>query len=121
MASVLGLWNDRKALAIPFRTLEEVESIEVRFDGRPIVAFWASGTRSVLDAAQIDASRDIGSTGAFETTLGGQRLSFRANGDGRFVDQETGSLWSVSGEAIDGPLEGKHLTPVVHGDHFWFT
>ena len=83
---VLGLWNDRKALAIPFRTLEEVESIELRFDGRPIVVFWAFGTRSALDAAQIDASRDIGSTGPFETTLGGQRLSFTANRDGRFVD-----------------------------------
>jgi hypothetical protein len=36
------------------------------------------------------------------------------------VDEETGSSWNVLGQAIDGPLAGKSLTPIVHGDHFWF-
>ena len=26
----------------------------------------------------------------------------------------------IFGNAIDGPLAGKNLAPVVHGNHFWF-
>jgi hypothetical protein len=27
----------------------------------------------------------------------------------------------ILGQAIDGPLAGAQLTPIVHGDHFWFS
>jgi hypothetical protein len=50
----------------------------------------------------------------------GQLLTFRAEGDSLFVDEETGTKWSLLGQAIEEPLEGKELTPVVHGSHFWF-
>ncbi len=43
----------------------------------------------------------------------------RANLD-RFVDAQTGSTWDVTGHAIAGPLQGTRLTPLVHGNHFWF-
>jgi len=36
------------------------------------------------------------------------------------VDNETGSVWSIQGEAVEGPLAGKKLTPVVHTNSFWF-
>ena len=36
------------------------------------------------------------------------------------TDRETGSTWSITGLAIDGPLAGAQMAPVVHGDHFWF-
>ncbi|RME46572.1 MAG: DUF3179 domain-containing protein, partial [Chloroflexi bacterium] len=29
-------------------------------------------------------------------------------------------VWNILGEAISGPMQGKKLTPVVHGNHFWF-
>jgi hypothetical protein len=45
-----------------------------------------------------------------ETTLDG----------GHFMDQETGSTWSLSGDAIRGPLLGRRLDPIPHGNHFWF-
>lgn len=35
-------------------------------------------------------------------------------------DQETGSQWNLLGQAIDGPLAGAQLTPVVHLNTFWF-
>ena len=38
----------------------------------------------------------------------GQRLSFRAKEDA-IVDNETGSHWSVAGEATEGPLAGERL------------
>ncbi len=36
------------------------------------------------------------------------------------MDTETGTAWSLLGQAIDGPLKGSQLEPVVHGTHFWF-
>ena len=61
----------------------------------------------------------MGSTGVFEAALDGQELSFRAEGGG-FVDDQTGSTWNVLGQSLSGPLAGQSLTPVVHGNHFWF-
>ena len=39
----------------------------------------------------------------------------------RVVDEETGSVWLISGEAISGPLEGSSLDRVEHLDTFWFS
>lgn len=39
----------------------------------------------------------------------------------RVLSRETGSLWTLSGDAVQGPLEGKRLDPVPHGNHFWFS
>ena len=41
-------------------------------------------------------------------------------GDGRFRDRETGSVWNISGEAVEGEFAGERLAEVVHGNHFWF-
>jgi hypothetical protein len=62
----------------------------------------------------------MGATGVFDPNLNGQKLTFRQDGD-RFVDEETGSTWNIVGQAIDGPLAGEQLRPIVHGDHFWFS
>ena len=37
------------------------------------------------------------------------------------ADEQSGSTWNIVGQAIDGPLAGEQLTPIVHGDHFWFS
>ena len=42
-----------------------------------------------------------------------------ASGD-EFTDAETGSTWNVLGRAVEGPLAGAQLKPVVHGDYFAF-
>ena len=36
------------------------------------------------------------------------------------MDVETGSIWTLSGRAVSGPLAGEQLTQVAHGNHFWF-
>jgi hypothetical protein len=53
----------------------------------------------------------------WETTVDGQLLHFHLSGinNQNFImkDEETGSWWQqVTGEAIFGPLKGKHLKPV---------
>ena len=87
-----------------------------------VVVFWAPGTRSALDSADIDAGRDVGTSGVFVPSAAGRSLTFsRLPGAARpIVDNETGSTWSVTGRATAGPLYGETVQPVVHGDHFWF-
>lgn len=36
------------------------------------------------------------------------------------VDKETGSTWTMRGEALEEPLDGTRLTPVTHVVVFWF-
>jgi hypothetical protein len=57
---------------------------------------------------------------AFERTVDGQVLTFDPRGQDRFVDRETGSTWDLFGNALDGPLAGETLAPVVNTNEFWF-
>ena len=36
------------------------------------------------------------------------------------MDRQTGSRWNILGQAVEGPMAGERLSPMVHGDHFWF-
>jgi hypothetical protein len=64
-------------------------------------------------------SRDVGATGVFDPTIDGRRLLFRYE-NGRFRDQETGSRWNILGKAVSGPLQGRSLKRIPHGDYFAF-
>ena len=105
--------------AFPFSVLEEEGVVNYPVDGRPLVVFFRSGTTSALDGQSIRDSRDVGATGVFDSTLDGRALTFRVDGDA-FVDNETGSVWNILGRAVEGPLSGEQLTPIVHANHFWF-
>ncbi|MFQ6026435.1 MAG: DUF3179 domain-containing protein [Dehalococcoidia bacterium] len=106
--------------AFPFTVLNEERVVNYMVGGQDLVVFFKPGTRSALDGVLIGSSKEVGATGIFETTLNGQELNFRADGD-RFVDEETGSVWNILGEAIEGPMTGETLTPIVHANHFWFS
>ena len=105
--------------AFPFSILEEERVVNYTVGGQDIVFFFESGTLSALDLRSIQDSRSVGASGIFGAHSNGQKLTFRAKGD-QFTDNETGSVWNIVGQAIDGPLRGSELTPIVHGDHFWF-
>ena len=67
-----------------------------------------------------DRTREIaGSAAAFSRVVDGKALTFEIRSEG-LVDIETGSVWTLSGRAISGPLNGGQLIPVVHGNQFWF-
>jgi len=106
--------------AYPLAILSEAGVINDSQGGRDLVVFFKTGTASALGASVIAQAEDVGATGVFDPWLDGQKLTFRSEGDG-FVDDETGSTWNILGQAVDGPLAGKSLTPIVHGDHFWFS
>ena len=119
MERVAALVLDGQPLAFPFLTLEQERVVNYPPEAPAIVVLFQPGTASALDGSRIADSRDVGSTGVFESVLDGQTLTFRAGDDG-FVDDQTGSSWNVLGQGVSGPLAGQALTPVVHGNHFWF-
>ena len=111
-----------KPIAVPYSALVTTGVAELGTGEDRVVVFWAPGTRSALDSADIDAGRDVGTSGVFVPSAAGRSLTFsRLPGAARpIVDNETVSTWSVTGRATAGPLAGETVQPVVHGDHFWF-
>jgi hypothetical protein len=106
-------------VAYPYSLLERERVIEDKHAGTNLVIFHEPGTSSALDARVISDGRDIGATGVFNAEVNGELLSFTVAG-GNITDTNTGSRWNIFGRAVEGPLEGTRLEPLVHGNHFWF-
>ena len=84
-----------------------------------IVIFYTSKTVSVLDNKDIASSKQVGSTTVMSPLVNGQTLTFKKTRKG-FTDDQTGSLWNITGNCISGKLKGEELRPVIHGNHFAF-
>jgi hypothetical protein len=106
-------------VAYPYSVLAEMGAINDTHGGHDLVVLHEPGTSSALDAPLIREGQDVGATGVFDPVIDGQKLTFRREGDA-IVDDETGSMWDILGHAIAGPLAGRRLDPIVHGDQFWF-
>lgn len=104
-------------IAYPLRSLAEAGVINDTEHN--LVVFHLPGTSSALGATQIAEGADVGATGVFDPRLDDQTLTFRREG-ATIVDEQTGSTWNILGEAISGELAGRQLTPIIHGNHFWF-
>jgi thiol-disulfide isomerase/thioredoxin len=120
MARVATVELNDETVAYPYSDLENVHVVNDAVGGTPIVVLWQAGTASALDSASISEGRDVGAVNTFSRELDGRTLTFLYDGE-RFTDEETGSEWTVLGQAIDGPLAGRQLEPVVHINHFWFS
>jgi hypothetical protein len=105
--------------AYPYHVLAQQRVVYDTVGTQPIVVLYSAGTASALDEGSIAQSRDVGATGVFLPQLDGHTVTLVAQGDA-FTDTETQSTWNILGKAIAGPLVGRHLPPVVHGDHFAF-
>ncbi len=120
MERVVTLIEDDEVVAVPFSLLEERRVIPLNVNGEPRVVFWLPGTASALEDQEIARGREIGSSAVYDATVDGRTLTFESRRDGRFRDRETSTLWSFSGKGLEGPLKGRQLREVVHGNHFWF-
>ena len=120
MVRVIALSLDEVDIAYPLPTLAEMGVINDEQAGQPIAVFHTPGTSSALGAATIADAEDIGATGVFDPVIDGEQLTFRAE-NGRFIDDQTGSTWTILGQAIDGHHSGNQLSRLVHADHFWFS
>ena len=105
--------------AVGFAALARLGAVNATFGGLNFVVLWEEGSASAVDQRSISGGRDVGQSAVFDRRLGERVLTFERR-DGRFRDKETGSNWNLAGVAVEGPLAGEQLTPIAHGNHFWF-
>lgn len=120
MARVLTVDLNGETVAYPYDVLTETVVVNDVVGGEPVVVFWQPGVASALDSGAMAEGRDVGSAAAFSPVLAGRSLTFRREA-GRIVDVETGSVWNLLGQAVEGELAGQQLAPVVGINHFWFS
>ena len=108
-----------EAIAYPFSELRLTPVINDVVGGREVVVFYTGGTLSPFAGTAAAPRPPVGSTGVFDPVADGLSLTFTVS-EGVIVDEQTGSAWSILGEALTGPLAGTKLEPIVHGNHFWF-
>ncbi len=119
-ARVVGFVRDDLAHAVDIDLAETPSVHRIPVGGDNLVVFQHPGLASALDRASVAAGRDVGQTGVFVPEgADGQTLTFSVEGDA-FIDDQTGSVWTVTGRAVDGPRAGQQLTPVGHLNTFWF-
>lgn len=107
------------AVAVDHTLLEREGVVEFAHAGRDLVAVLVPGAASALDSGTIAEGEPVGATGVVEPVVDGQRLTLTVE-DGVVRDDETGSTWSVAGQALDGPLRGSSMPSIAHVDAFWF-
>ena len=100
---VLGLTVGDEAAAFALGRLG-VSATSVDVGGEPLVVF-------VTDSGPAGA--------AFVPIVDGELLEFTGV-DERYVDDVTGSVWSFSGLAVEGPLAGTQLERFPSHTMFWF-
>jgi hypothetical protein len=110
---VLGVRSGSGGKAFSLRQLDQLrnsffELVSVansEIDNTPIVLFWNAAAQTAK---------------AYLSELGGQELHFFVE-DGLRRDEETGSVWNLSGQAVGGPLDGQELTPISDTiTAYWF-
>lgn len=119
MERIIDIEVDEKYKIYPLSEISEIQVVNDEFHGQPVVFFHTEKTVSVLDENNISKSKQIGSVTVFDPRLDEQLHTFKKTKKG-FIDNETGSFWSITGKCISGELKGKELRPVPHGNHFAF-
>lgn len=121
LSRVVGITIDEGDKAYPFDEISAVRVVNDDIGGRPVAVFWgAEGTTDALDAGDISEARAIGTGIAYDPVVEGRRLTFAPLSDTEFVDNETGTTWTILGKAVEGELEGAELVLLPHRNEFWF-
>lgn len=120
MERVIDIQHEGKYKIYPFTAIAEQEVINDQFFSKQVVIFYQSGTVSNMDKADISASKNVGSATVFDPHINGQLLSFKKV-NGKFIDDQTKSLWDITGRCIKGDLKGKRLLIEAHSNHFAFS
>jgi hypothetical protein len=96
------------ALAFAYGILDQsgpLAAVSVHHDGKDVVVLWDRWKQAAM---------------AYLPVLDEMELEFSVSG-GEIVDTNTGSVWTVDGMAIEGPLAGQRLPPVADAFiAYWF-
>ena len=118
---VVGISVNGIDKAYPFSLINKVRVVHDNLAGQELVVFWgASDTADALDSGLIADAIGIGTGIVYNPFVDGERLTFVASGDTEFVDNETGTTWSILGKATSGELAGEELELLPHRNEFWF-
>jgi hypothetical protein len=105
----LGIVENGVEKAYPYGKLGERSAINDQVGGRPVVVVFDAESEMAL---------------AFDRRAGGETLTFELDGDGGFPfrlrDVETGSVWSLDGVAVGGPLAGSRVDQIATFSAMWF-
>lgn len=119
MERVINVHVRGEYIIYPLSIISKKEVINDTFNDQPLVLFYTSKTVSILDEQEISGSRKVGSVTVFVPQVGDRMLTFFKTSEG-FEDEQTGSIWSITGKCIAGEFEGKELWPMNYGNHFAF-
>jgi hypothetical protein len=119
MERVVDIENSGKYKIYPFKKIGKSKVINDNFNGKDIVIFYAGKTISVLDEKDIEDSKHVGTVTVFSSIVEEKKLTFKKK-KGYFIDNETRSVWDITGKCIDGPHKEKQLATEVHSNHFAF-
>ncbi len=118
---VVGITLNDEHVAVAFAVAQGRRAIDLEVGGEPVVVLWgAESTVDALDGFTVVAGDAIGTALAYSSEVDGRALTFEPAGIDRFIDDQTGSEWTLLGEAVAGPLIGHRLELVVHTNEFWF-
>lgn len=120
LSRVVGVSEGDVIASYSFVRLETERVVNDEVDGLAITVFFAGDTADALDNQNIAISNAIGSAIAHNPVVDGQALTFVANDDGTFTDEQTSSTWSIIGVATGGELAGTQLEALEHRNEFWF-
>jgi len=121
LSRVVGVETDDEIRAYPFGLIADVKVVNDVIGSTPVVVFWGGDTADALDGQLIASSQTIGTAVAYNPIVDGEQLTFAAGpSDETFVDDQTGTTWTVLGVATDGELAGTRLEVLTHRNEFWF-
>ena len=115
----MAVFSGGAAAVVPFARLEREPVVSGRVAGQPFVVLFSPHVLSALDARRISSSKEVGTAGVFDPDIAGRTLRFGSVPSG-FLDDQTRSIWDVTGRALSGPLRGSQLAPRRHDEQFWF-
>lgn len=113
---VLAAIVNNEAVAYPFSLLAQWGVVNDSVGGQAVVAFWQSGEHT---QNAVEEDQDVGMAVLFYRQVEGQTLTFILSA-GKIIDKETGSTWTIFGEAIRGPLKNTQLEQVEGSAYYWF-
>lgn len=120
MERIINIQIDEEYKIYPYSVIQKEHVINDVFSKEAIVLFFSSKTISVLDKASIKESKEIGSVTVFFPQIDDKILTFKKS-NSNFMDEQTASLWSITGKCIEGHYKGRTLRPIPHGNHFAFS
>ncbi len=103
---VIGVEQNGEAAAYPFSVLNSQPVVNDIVGGVPLLVVF---------------NEETGTGVVFNRENDGQALTFQAQEGLTLVDDQTGTTWDgLTGEALEGTLEGSMLTRVKSTSSFWF-